>query len=75
MCQHFTCVLHVLVYSIPKLYFKCNLWDLISILKLNMIPIIIFFFFLHEDLDYNQMYTFVFNHDHKIEPFFTVKDV
>ncbi len=30
---------------------------------------------LHEDLDYNQMYTFVFNHDYKFWTFLTIKDV
>jgi hypothetical protein len=31
--------------------------------------------FLHEDLDYSQMYTFVLNHDHKFWTFFTIKDI
>jgi hypothetical protein len=29
----------------------------------------------HEDLDYNQMYNFVFNHDDKFWIFLTIKDV
>jgi len=28
----------------------------------------------HEDLNYNQMYTFVFNHDYKFWTFWTIKD-
>jgi hypothetical protein len=32
-------------------------------------------FFLHEDLDYSQMYNFVFNHDDKFWIFLTIKDV
>jgi hypothetical protein len=31
--------------------------------------------FLHEDLDYSQMYNFVFNHDDKFWTFLTIKDV
>jgi hypothetical protein len=30
---------------------------------------------LHEDLDYNQMHDFVFNHDDKFWTFLTIKDV
>ncbi len=33
------------------------------------------YIFLHEDLDYSQMYNFVFNHDDKFWTFFTIKDV
>jgi hypothetical protein len=40
-----------------------------------MTQIITFFIFLHEDLDYSQMYTFVLNHDYKFWTFFTVKDI
>jgi hypothetical protein len=40
-----------------------------------MIPIIIIIKKLHEDLDYSQMYNFVFNHDDKFWIFLTIKDV
>ncbi len=40
-----------------------------------MTHIIIIYLFLHEDLDYNQMYNFVFNHDDKFWTFLTIKDV
>jgi hypothetical protein len=33
------------------------------------------YIFLHEDLNYNQMYNFVFNHDDKFWIFLTIKDV
>jgi hypothetical protein len=33
------------------------------------------FFFLDEDLDYSQIYNFVFNHDDKFWTFLTIKDV
>jgi hypothetical protein len=35
--------------------------------------IILFYFILHEDLDYNQMNTFVLNHDYKIWTFLLLK--
>jgi len=31
--------------------------------------------FLHDNLDYSQMYTFVFNHDYKFWTFLTIKDI
>ncbi len=34
-----------------------------------------FYLFLHEDLDYSQMYNFVFNHDDKFWTFLTIKDI
>jgi hypothetical protein len=37
--------------------------------------IVILIFFLHQGLDYSQMYCFVFNHDDKFWTFFTIKDV
>ncbi len=72
---HFTRVLHVLLYKISKLYFKCNFWDWILILRPNMTHIIIKLYFLHEDLDYNKKYNFVFNHDDKFLTFLTIKDI
>jgi hypothetical protein len=33
------------------------------------------YIFLHEDLDYNQMYSFVFNHGDKFWPFLTIMDI
>jgi hypothetical protein len=33
------------------------------------------YIFLHEDLDCNQMYNFVFNHDDKFSTFLTTKDI
>jgi hypothetical protein len=32
------------------------------------------YYYLHEDLDYNQMHTFVFNYDHNFWTFLTIKD-
>jgi hypothetical protein len=58
-----------------KLYFKCNLWDWISMLKLNMTCIMIINNFFHDNLDYSQMYTFGFNHDYKFWTFWTIKNV
>jgi hypothetical protein len=40
-----------------------------------MTHIIVFYFILHENLDYSQMYIFVFNHDYKFWTFLTIKDV
>jgi hypothetical protein len=34
-----------------------------------------YLFFLHENLDYIQMYTFVLNHDYKFWIFLIIKDV
>jgi hypothetical protein len=34
-----------------------------------------FYYYLHEDLDYNQMYTFVLNDDYKFWTFLTIKDI
>jgi len=31
-----------------------------------------YLFFGHEDLDYNQMYNFIFNHDDKFSTFLTI---
>jgi len=33
------------------------------------------YIFLHEDLDYNQIYNFVFNHDDKFWTFLTIKNI
>jgi len=48
----------------------------VLILRPNMTHNIIkTFFFLHEDLNYSQMYNFVYNHDDKFWIFFTIKDI
>ncbi len=41
----------------------------------HIIIIIIIIIILDEDLDYNQMYTFVFNHGYKFFTLFIIKNI